>query len=470
MALPKVLIVDDDEVFQLSMRQLLKHRMECKFASNVEEAEILLKSQGFQVMFLDIRMRTEREGLDAIPRFREMDPDLCIVMASGLQDFDTVREAMLLGATDYIPKALEPDEILHRLNLVVERRQLKERNVQAQSEAKRFHFRSNLIGTHPKIDHLRRLIEKVRNSWVNVVITGETGTGKELVARSLRPVDKDGNLLPFVAIDSSTIQSTMAESLLFGHEKGAFTGATEMRRGAFEEANGGVIYFDEIANMPLEIQSKLLRVIQEQEISRLGSSRVIPLRFQVICATNQRLDQMVAEGKFKEDLYQRLNVVPLFVPPLRERTDDLLSLIDFFCEKHSASGKKIRFSEQAMRFLMSYPWPGNVRELNNLIAYLATVSDSDCIEMEDLPPSMMGRSLSAQSFPTSSESQSSRVSVSEDSSFYDRVQAFEKDLLLKAYDACDGNVSKLAQDLKMDRSHLYTKLKAYQIRSRAQAV
>ncbi|TVQ79301.1 MAG: sigma-54-dependent Fis family transcriptional regulator [Bradymonadales bacterium] len=460
MSKPKLLIVDDEEIFQLSMRAFLRDHFEVKFAGNGDDALTLVKSQRFQIILLDVRMRTQTEGLEYIPQLREADPEIPIVMASGLRDFDVIREAMRLGAIDYIPKDSEPEDLLHSLKRVLEMQQLVEKNEQAQAETKKQHQGKSLIGTHPKIEQLRRMIEKVKNSWVNVVITGETGTGKEVVARSLRPTDAKGNLQPFVAIDSSTIQSTVAESLLFGHEKGAFTGATEFRKGAFEEANGGVIYFDEIANMPLEIQAKLLRVIQEKEITRLGSSRVIPLEFQVVCATNKNLLDLVKEGKFKEDLYQRLNVVPLFVPPLRERMQDFAELVDFFCEKHASGEKRISFTDEAMATMKSYRWPGNVRELSNMIAYLTAVIDGHVVDTEDLPAQILGEQL---------ESDWEPVEDSGNRKLYERVAAFERKILVDEYQRCEGNISKLAAELGMDRSHLYTKLKVYKIHKATKA-
>jgi DNA-binding NtrC family response regulator len=458
MSKPKLLVVDDDEVFQLSLKTYLRTHFDVKFADNSDQALIMIKSQRFDILLLDVRMRTETEGIDAIPTLREVDPDLPIVMASGIREFATVREAMRRGAIDYIPKDAEPEDLLHSLKRILERRNLVEKHEQAQAETKKAHQKLTLIGNHPKIQQLRGLIEKVRNSWVNIVITGETGTGKEVVARSLRPMDEQGNLLPFVAIDSSTIQSTMAESMLFGHEKGAFTGATEARKGAFEEANGGVIYFDEIANMPLEIQAKLLRVIQEKEVCRLGSSRVIPLQFQVVCATNQKLEDLVQQGKFKEDLYQRLNVVPLSVPSLRERSEDIPALAEFFCQKHASPIRQISFSDEAMAVMQKYRWPGNARELSNMIAYLSAVSESDWVDVDDLPPILF----------EAEEGAAPSVEVEGDSrKLYDRVSSYEKKILVEEYARAKGNISRLSAELGMDRSHLYSKLKLYKIHGKS---
>lgn len=457
---PTILICDDDETFQLALRHYLKEHFDIKTAFHGDEALAIIKNQSIDLLLLDVQMRSKTEGLDYIPKLKEVDPELMIVMSSGIREFDTVREAMKRGAIDYIPKDAEPEDLHHSLKRVLEKKTLLQKHEQAQAETKKVQKKKTLIGENKQIQYLRKMIEKVKSSPVNIIITGETGTGKEVIARSLRGTDANGNLLPFVAIDSSTIQSTMAESLLFGHEKGAFTGADSMKKGAFEEANGGVIYFDEIANMPMEIQAKLLRVIQEKEVCRLGSSRVLNLDFRVICATNKCLETLVKEGKFKEDLYQRLNVVPLFVPPLRERIEDLQKLVDHFCELHASPDKQIFFSEEAMAMLKQYSWPGNVRELSNMVAYLTAVAENEQIQADDLPPKVLMVNDEAVKDPDLSV-----VSVNTDESFYKRVQSFEKQILTDEYKKHGGNISRMATAIKMDRSHLYTKLKAYKIHS-----
>ena len=263
-------------------------------------------------------MRTRNEGLLFIPKILAIDPDISIVMCSLKTDFETVREAMRLGASDFLAKNASREELIYTLSQTIERRTLLQRHSQQTFESLTLQRRHVIIGSGPGVSSLRSKIEKVRNASSNVIITGETGTGKELVARQLRKTLADGSLTPFLAIDSSTIQSSTAESILFGHERGAFTGAEKMTKGLFEEANGGIVYFDEISNMPLNIQSKLLRVIQEKEITRLGSSKVITLDFRVVCATNKDLEHLVKLGEFKDDLLQRLNVIPVQIPTLRE--------------------------------------------------------------------------------------------------------------------------------------------------------
>jgi len=456
--LPKILICDDDETYHLSLRYLLKERFELNSAYNSDEAVAILKNHPIDIILLDVSMRTEDEGLQAIPRLKAIDADCSIVMSSGNKDFQTVREALVLGAEDYLPKDSDPEDLLHNLSRLMERRTLKKRQDQLGSEAKRTDSTRHLIGKSPAIQRLRVLIDKIKTSTANVVITGDTGTGKEVVARMLRGSADKGSVQPFVAIDSSTIQGSMAESILFGHEKGAFTGADQVRKGAFEDADGGVIYFDEIANMPLEIQAKLLRVIQEKEVSRLGSSKIIPLDFRVICATNQNLESLVREGKFKEDLLQRLNVIPIDIPPLKTRREDVALLADYFAEKNATAKRRIQFTEDALQVLENYSWPGNVRELNNLVAYLTAISDKDIIQVQDLPAKLF---QDAPAF----DSQNQVVVPGDDptKTVYDRLAAYERQILIEEFKKQNGNISKMALSLGMDRSHLYTKLKTYAI-------
>lgn len=442
---PKILICDDDKIFHMTVKHSLKGFCECKSAHNSEEALTILRNNKIDIVLLDIQMRTDREGLDCLPRIKELDPDVAVVMSSGLTDFAVVREAMRAGAVDYVPKGSEPDELKHAIDRVIRRSDLIRKCDQQNSEVKRTQNQHRLVGESKAINDLRKLISKLQTSKANILITGETGTGKEVVARQLRGNTVDGSLEPFISIDSSTIQHTTAESLLFGHEKGAFTGAEKSTKGIFEEANGGVVYFDEIANMSLDIQAKLLRVLQEKEVKRLGSNRILEPDFRVIAASNKDLDGMSRAGTFKEDLLQRLNVIPITIPPLRERKDDIPLLIEHFVKKHSPGAEGKIFTNSAVEQMLAYDWPGNVRELSNTIAYLLVMTETAEIDVADLPPKF--RQL--------------RPTTNTASDFYDRIACFERKILADEYNRMEGNVSKMALALNMDRSHLYTKLKEH---------
>lgn len=457
----RVLICDDDALVHMTVKSVLKSATnrvyEVVSASHTDQAADILKSQPVDVAVLDVNMRTEFEGIEAIPKLKALAPGLTIIMNSGSADYPLVRKAMQLGATDYIRKDFEPQELLLAIDRVLERRESQRRTAQMESEIRAVSAKHPMLGESPAMLGLRKIIDKARATTMNVVITGETGSGKEVVARQFRSQLADGSSAPFVAVDSSTIQNTMAESLLFGHEKGAFTGAERTRVGLFEEADGGTVYFDEIANMPLDIQAKLLRVLQEGEVTRLGSVRAIPVKVRVICATNRNLAEMVKAGQFRDDLYQRLNVIPISVPPLRERKEDIPALVAHLIERHAPGKTGIHLTEDAMNTLRAYDWPGNVRELGNVIAYVVAMSESPEIDVADLPPQFREKLRGGDVAP---------VVPQGSGTFYERVEAFEKQILEQEYSLAEGNVSKMALKLGMDRSHLYTKLRLYGIHSK----
>ncbi|MBL7714735.1 MAG: sigma-54-dependent Fis family transcriptional regulator [Bdellovibrionales bacterium] len=449
----RVLIIDDDSVFQMATKLAFKGIYEIRSAYNGDEALAILRNQAVEIVLLDIQMRTPDEGLKLIPKIRDLDPDLPIIMTSGMTDYESVREAMRLGASDYVGKSLEQEELLHAVQRQLENQKLKTRNQQKDFQARLEHKTHRLVGNSPSILALRKVIDKARASSFNVVITGETGTGKEVVARQLRKTLEDGTLEPFVAVDSATIQSTTAESQLFGHEKGAFTGADKSTKGIFEEASGGIVYFDEVANMPLSIQSKLLRVLQEKEVTRLGSNKPIPLDFRVVCATNRNLEEMVSKGEFKDDLLQRISVIPISIEPLRKRQEDIPELLAHFSKKHGRPD--LKWSDDAIQCVRTYTWPGNVRELGNLVAFVITMAESNEIEISDLPPKFREGLRGSPAVENGTHGKS----------LYEQVADFEKQVLGRELESSQGNISRMALKLGMDRSHLYTKLKEHGLQS-----
>jgi len=445
---PQLVICDDDRLFHQTVKSLLSGKFECRSAYTADEAFLLLRKHRTDLLLLDIQLRSPDEGLRMIPRINELDPDVAVVMSSGLSDFATVREAMRLGAVDYVSKDFEPDELAHVLEQVLARRALIRRRSQQNFEVAAEQRKHTLLGGSPQMEDLRRTITKVRQSPANVLITGETGTGKEVVARQLRKTLADGSLEPFIAVDSATIQSSTAESQLFGYERGAFTGADKTTKGIFEAADGGIVYFDEIGNMPLEIQAKLLRVLQEKEICRLGSTRTIELEFRVISATNKDLDSMVSAGSFKADLLQRLNVLPIHLPPLRQRQEDISALIEHFLRLQGQPVERFQFLPAAQAALRYHSWPGNVRELGNVVSYLVTMADTPLIDKCDLPPQIRGAALP-----------DSPADMAEQTAFHQQMDDHARKILSASYAKHSGNISKMAQELQMDRSHLHTKLK-----------
>ncbi len=318
-----------------------------------------------------------------------------------------------------------------------------------------------LIGNSQSIKELKDIINKVKMSNLNILITGETGTGKEIVARLIRKKLTSQPSEPFVAVDSATIQGSIAESILFGHEKGAFTGADRQQKGLFELANGGIIYFDEIANMPLDIQSKLLRVLQEKEIRRIGATYTMPLNFRIIAATNRNLAEMVQKGEFKADLYQRLNVLPINIKPLKDRTDDIPLLISHFLTKDITHKNELVFSNDVIRVFEKYSWPGNIRQLKNMVGFVSTMANNDVIDVDDLPNDLYVFAKSPE-YQNSKEITGDFFSSSQ-KTYYDIVDEFENNFLKVAYSQENGRISTLARKLQMDRSHLTLKLINYGI-------
>jgi DNA-binding NtrC family response regulator len=459
---PKILICDDNQNIHLAIKSALGSEYEFKSAFNSEEALIILKKNQLDLVLLDMEIEHSRSGLDLIPKVLESQDDAKIIMFSGNQDFDAVRNALRSGAYDYILKDAGVEELRHVLSKTLLHQQTSRQNKQNQFELKKQHSNVAFIGDSLSVTKIKKQIEKARNSPAPVIIFGETGTGKEVIARSLRRTLPDGSLEPFIAVDSSTIQSSVAESMLFGYEKGAFTGADKTTRGLFEEANGGTLYFDELANMPLEIQNKLLRVVQEKEVLRMGSSKPISLDFRVICATNQNLEELCRQGKFKEDLYQRLCVLQIDTPPIRERMEDVPQLLEHFAERYQGNQPKLSFQQDTLNTLQHYPWPGNVREISNLVLYLYTMSDGSEISPLDLPPKMAKEAGKAA--PKDLASSSSGLG-SNFKTFYEAVAEFEQKLLKEKYEQFEGNISRMASSLEMDRSYLHSKLKSFGIHS-----
>lgn len=453
----EILICDDDSTFLLATKLLLtkegKHC--CHTVKNTHEAVVILRKQKIDMVILDIEMRTKDEGLVFLPHLKRFDPDLPVIVSSGRKDLDSVRRALREGAWDYYVKDSAPEELLLTVFQALRHSEERRATSLSQAEIRRLARNHEILGESAAVQNLIKTLEKYSKSDAPVLILGETGTGKEMAARYLRPIRADGSLAPFVAIDSATIQGSMAESILFGHEKGAFTGADKPVRGLFEEAEGGVVFFDELANMPIPIQQKLLRVIQEKEVIRLGSHRPIPVRFRLVCACNQNLEKMVQEGKFQLDLYQRINVLPLRLPTLTERREDISLLAQEFLSRERPQWA---WTTEALEVLKNYSWPGNIRELQNVISYSVAISDGPKLDIGDLPERLRS--------DFSNKGNDDCSSSENPTSFYSQVLQFEASLLRKALQKPHRSMTELAEQLGMDRSHLYTKLKQHGLRPR----
>jgi DNA-binding NtrC family response regulator len=386
MAKARILIIDDEESPRESLRFILKDRYELALKENGTAGLEAIRSEGsFDVVLLDMKM-PDMSGLDVLRQIQNIAPATPVVMITAITDAKPAVEAMKLGASDYLNKPFDVDEI----RLVVERI-LRERSLQAEVGRLRAQVQDagkfdNIVGNGPAMQKIYTLIQRLRDTETTVLITGETGTGKELVARALHfsSTRKEG---PFIPVHCAAIPGELLESELFGHEKGSFTGAHQRRIGMFEAATGGTLFLDEIGEMPHGTQSKLLRAIQEREIRRVGGQETISINVRLVCATNRNLEMEVKRGGFREDLYYRINVVPIVLPSLRERREDIPMLIMHFTERFAKelNRQAPQFTPQAMDVLVNYPWPGNVRELEHAVERLLVTCDTERINVENLP-------------------------------------------------------------------------------------
>ena len=378
-----VLLVDDEpDALDACFQALAKAQYLVEAASSPLEALQKMRARPYDAAVVDLKM-PQMSGIELLRAMRKIDPDVAVIVVTGYATIETAVEAMKEGASDYLSKPFTPEELrlglrkaLERQELLRENQELRER-IGVRAEAPTF------IGESEKSREVRRLIEKVAGTDSTVLIYGETGTGKELVAREIHAKSRRTGQ-PLFTVDCAAVPAELLESEFFGHEKGAFTGAVRRRKGCFELAHGSTLFLDEIGNMSLGLQAKLLRALQEREIQPIGSERKIPVDVRILAATNRNLREAIRQGGFREDLYYRLNVVPLTLPPLREHRADIPLLVQYFLKKHA--GKLNRRIEQidpdAMGILMAYTWPGNVRELESAIERAMTLSDGPVLEPE----------------------------------------------------------------------------------------
>jgi len=448
---PVILIVDDEATILQSLSGILSDEgYETLTASNGYEALKIIEEESPDLVLLDIWM----PGMDGIETLREIkrtNPFLQVIIISGHGTIETAVKATKLGGFDFIEKPLSIEKVVVTINNALNFRRLEEENRYLRKKTLEKH---SITGNSPPIQSLKKqiAIAAPTNAWI--LITGENGTGKELVARTIHQMsDRADN--PLIDVNCAAIPEELIESELFGHEKGAFTGATSRKRGKFEVADKGTIFLDEIGDMSLKTQAKILRILQEQKFERVGGSRTLTVDVRVLAASNKDLDKEIEKGTFREDLYYRLNVIPIAVPPLRNRTEDIPLLIQTFLKgfaEEGGCGKKT-VTPEAVDFLKNYPWPGNVRELKNLVERLAIMTASDVVDAQDIPPSYKaGRArMTDQEFL-------------EEDSLKEARKAFEKAFVLQKLAENDNNISQTAEAIGIERSHLYKKLKAFDIK------
>jgi len=452
----RILVVDDEENIRNSLRMILEYEGYTFYeaANGLEAKEVLESHPEIDLILLDIKL-PDTDGLDLLSEIKKRPASPEVIMISGHGTIPMAVEATKLGAFDFMEKPLHRERILLTVRNALEARKLK---FAFQDIKKRAEKKYQIIGAHPLMTRLWQEILKIAPTNATILIQGESGTGKELIARAIHENSPRANE-NFVQVNCAAIPEELIESELFGHEKGAFTGATERKPGKFELADGGTIFLDEIGDMSLKTQSKVLRVLEEGEVQRVGSSKIIKVDVRVIAATNKDLEKEMKEGRFREDLYFRLNVVPIFVPPLRERKEDIPLLVDYFCSVYSEENnyRPKTFSAEALEIMMKYPWKGNVRELRNLVERLIILSEKQVIEPEDLPEYLLQeKGLFLPDFK--------KIKTLRDF----REEA-EKNFILFKLKVNNWNVSKTAREIDTPRSNLYKKLEQYGIKIKAGA-
>jgi len=457
-----ILIVDDEEPILTSLSSILQDEgHEVTVVKNGIEALRVYTMDPPDLMLLDIWM-PEMDGMETLRRVRELVPTAQVMMMSGHGSIETAVKAIKLGAYDYIEKPLSLENVTLRVKHALDQYRLEQENRTLRTTVQR---KFELVGQSPAMQLLQQLIETAGPTNSRVLIGGENGTGKELVARAIHQHSiRTGR--PFVAVNCAAIPETLIESELFGHEKGSFTGATSMKRGQFEQADGGTLFLDEIADMSLSTQAKVLRALQEQQFTRVGGTKLMKVDVRVLAASNKNLLKEIEKGTFRDDLYYRLNVVPIIVPPLRERREDIPSLIRHFMNVHAEEqGLRVKeVSPEAMAVFQQYDWPGNIRELRNLIERLMIMVPGPIID-----PAQTGLSLQAR--PVGSTSQLTTPAVNplftqSYDSLRDARNAFEKDYIARKLREHHWNISRTAEELKIERSHLHRKIKLLDVEMR----
>ncbi len=441
-----VLIVDDQESIRRAVADILADEgYTPASAASVDEALQRIEQQVPDLVLLDVAMPA-RDGIELLEELRRSCPELPVIMMSGHGTIETAVRATKLGAYDFLEKPLSYDKLLICLARALETSRLAQENRRLREEITRT---NEIIGESPVMQELLKQIEVAAPTDGRVLITGENGTGKELVARQIHLNSKRVSN-PFVEVNCAAIPEELIESVLFGHEKGAFTGAIQMKRGRFEVADTGTIFLDEIGDMSLMTQAKILRILQEHRFERGGGSETLEVNVRVIAATNKNLETEMAEGRFREDLYYRLNVIPIYVPPLRQRREDIRPLLEHFLERASAqsSGSRKSLSAKAVEKLVVYPWPGNVRELQNIVERLVLMCPRPVIDIEDLPP------------PIAHPDREKLLRGLQSEKLADARAACEREYLLEKLRANQWNISRTAEVVGLARESRSRKLRS----------
>jgi len=442
-----ILVVDDEPAIQGTLRAVLEDEgYRVTTAGAGAEAIRLVTDEAPDLVFLDIWM-PGMDGLETLAELKRVRPEATVIMISGHGTIETAVKATRLGAYDFIEKPMSLEKTLVSVTRALEHGRLERENASLRA---RLDVRTEIIGDSEPIRALREAIATAAPTSGRVLIHGENGSGKELVARAIHALSGRREA-PFVEVNCAAIPEELIESELFGHERGAFTGAVARRRGKFETADGGTLFLDEIGDMSLKTQAKVLRALEEQVVERVGGREPIKVDVRVIAASNRDLPAFIAQGGFREDLFYRLNVIPIDVPPLRHRRDDIPALIEHFIAVFSAeNGKRLKsMSAEALAYFLAYEWPGNVRELRNMVERLVIMTTGDVIGPDDLPAPLRPKDAAS--------------GVEGPRSLKDARDAFERAYILAELRANDWNMTRTAERLGIERSHLYRKIKTYGI-------
>lgn len=448
-----ILIIDDEE----AQRSILKGYLEKKgykifSASSGLEGIEAVKNNVIDIVLSDFKM-PDKTGLEVLEDVKRINPEISFVILTAYGTIENAVKAMRLGAFDYISKPVDLDELDLMLERIIENKNLRSEIRLLKDQLKEKFKIDSIISQSPKMEEVLSIASRAADSKATVLITGESGTGKEVLAKSIHFISPRKDR-PFIAVNIPALPETLLESELFGHEKGAFTGAEKAKKGRFEIADGGTIFLDEIGDIPLNLQVKLLRVLQEHQIEKVGSSESINIDVRIIAATHQNLEQKIKDGSFREDLYYRLNIVSLHIPPLRERREDILPLIDHFLKKYSKENFKgnLTLSKEAVDFLLKYNFPGNVRELENIIERAVVLSRSELITLKDLPDVIKG-------FKAEKE-----ILANDQATLTEQVEELEKKLIYDALSKANGNQSQAARTLGLTERNLRYKMQKYAIK------
>jgi len=443
-ARPLIAVVDDEEDILKTVKAIFKSLYDVVAFADPLEALKKIPSLNPELILLDIKM-PGMDGISLLKELKRLDPDIEVVMVTAMADSRSAVASMQAGAYDYINKPFDAEEMKLVIEKAIEKKRLEKEN-RALRQMTRESF-GEMIGQSDAMRDVFDLIERVAASDSTVLITGETGSGKEMVAKAVHKRSGRHDR-PFIAVNCAAIPENLFESELFGYERGAFTGALERHAGIFEIADQGTVFLDEIGCLPYQMQAKLLRVIQEGEVNRIGGSGPVPVDIRLICATNADLKELAKKGSFRQDLYYRLNVIPVKVPPLRSRTEDIPLLLSHFLSKFNKKmNRNIRgFNDSAVRLLSGYMWPGNVRELENVVERIVVLAQKDFVEIEDLPKGIFDE-----------------CDLPDDAELLKFLDDSEKDHIAKTLIRTGGNHSRAARALKIDRTTLLSKLRKHNI-------